>query len=180
MFRATSEPIFRSTSNHLIPSRFYTKVLRVYPPKPSSDVAETLPSNQASSSTSPVQTPPVDATNDLEIHKIGGDLKIPAKDAQVKDDPLQYIYQVQILEEPHDKSHEKGKAAQKDREQWCGRLVDVRCNTMRHVDIVIFKECDLTISFLLVVTVWLSQSQFSGGSFEIVLTVMQQWLRLGP
>lgn len=137
-----------------------------------------MPPNQASSSTSPVQTPPLDTTSDIQIHKIGGDLKIPAQEAHAKDDPLQYIYQVQILEEPHDKSHEKGKAVQKDKGQWSGRLVDVRCNTMRHVDNMILEVHDLTF-LLVVVTAWHSQSQFSGGSSVIVLTAMQPWLRLG-
>ncbi|KAH0838447.1 chromatin remodeling complex protein [Lanmaoa asiatica] len=114
---------------------FYAKVLRVCSPKPSPEITEALPPNQASSSTSPVhQTPPAD---DVQIHKIGSDLKIPAKEAHARDDPLQYIYQVQILEEPHDKSHEKGKATQKDKGQWSGRLVDVQCNTMRHVDVIL-------------------------------------------
>ncbi|KAG6381334.1 chromatin remodeling complex protein [Boletus reticuloceps] len=110
--------------------KFYAKVLRVYPPKPPSEVVEALSPNQASSSTSPVQTPPAETSSNVQIHKIGGDLKIPVKEAHAKDDPLQYIYQVQILEETHDKSHEKGKAVQKDKGQWSGRLLDVRCNTM--------------------------------------------------
>ncbi|KAF8140096.1 chromatin remodeling complex protein [Boletus edulis] len=110
--------------------KFYAKVLCAYPPKPPSEVAEALSPNQASSSTSPVQTPPAETLSNVQIHKIGGDLKIPVKEAHAKDDPLQYIYQVQILEETHDKSHEKGKAVQKDKGQWSGRLLDVRCNTM--------------------------------------------------
>jgi bromodomain adjacent to zinc finger domain protein 1A len=115
----------------LISFRFYAKVLRISPPNPSTEVTEALPPNQASSSTSPVQADPEDTTNDVQIHKIGGDLKIPAKEAQAKDDPVQYTYQVQILEEPHEKGHEKGKTSQKDKGQWCGRLVDVRSNMMR-------------------------------------------------
>lgn len=95
-----------------------------------------------------MQTPPVDTTNDVHIHKIGGDLKIPAKEAHAKDDPFQYIYQVQILEESHDKSHEKGKAAQKDKGQWNGRLVDVWCNTMRHVNVMVLETSDLIFIFL--------------------------------
>jgi len=179
MYRGTSELVLSLTPNHLIPFRFYAKVFRVYPPKPSSEVAETLPPNQASSSTSPVQSPPVDTTNDVQIHKIGGDLKIPAKEAHAKDDPLQYSYQVQILEEPHDKSHEKGKAVQKDKGQWSGRLVDVRCNMMRHVGIMMLEVYDLTVFLLVVVTAWLSRSRFSGGSSAIALTAMRPWLHLG-
>lgn len=121
----------------------------------------------------------METASDVHIHKIGGDLKIPAKEAQAKDDPLQYIYQVQILEEPHDKSHEKGKAVQKDKGQWSGRLVDVRCNTMRYVVLMLLEVYDLTIFLLAVVIVWHSQSQFSGGSSVIVLTAMQPWLLLG-
>lgn len=127
-----------------MPARFYAKVLRVCPSKPSSEVMEILPPDQASSSTSPVQTPPVDTTSDIQVHKIGGDLKIPAQQALAKDGPLQYIYQVQILEEPHEKSHEKGKAVQKDKGQWSGRLLDVRCNTMRYIDVMASEVYGLT------------------------------------
>ncbi|KAH7883746.1 chromatin remodeling complex protein [Phlebopus sp. FC_14] len=108
--------------------KFYAKVVLVYPPKSTTDSADALP--QASSSTSPPQTHALDAADNLHIHKIGGDLTIPAKDALVRDDPLKYSYKVQILEEQHDKSHEKGKASFKDRAKWSGSLMDVQCTAM--------------------------------------------------
>jgi hypothetical protein len=113
-------------------SRFYAKIVQVYPPKSDNGVAEPSPPNQASSSTSP-QIPPLAAEDNLQIHKIGGDLKIPIKEAAVRDDPLKYFYKVQILEEQHDKSHEKGKAALKDKAKWSGSLMDVQSAAMRYV-----------------------------------------------
>ena len=89
--------------------------------------------NQASSSSAP---PPPNGTSTgdtVQIHKIGGDLKMPAKEALARDDPLKYLYKVQILEEQHERSHDKGKAAVKDKAKWTGSLMDVQCSAMRFV-----------------------------------------------
>ena len=67
----------------------------------------------------------------LPIHKLSGDLKIPAKDVNAKDDPAKYFYKVQILEEQNEKSHEKSKTTAKDRAKWNGSLMEVQCNVMR-------------------------------------------------
>ncbi|KAF8844084.1 hypothetical protein BDN67DRAFT_944466 [Paxillus ammoniavirescens] len=110
--------------------KFYAKVVQVYPRKIDPGVAESSPQNQASSSTSPPQSPRPVAEDNVQIHKIGGDLKITTKEALARDDPLKYFYKIQILEEQHDKSHEKGKASLKDKAKWSGRLMDVQCTTM--------------------------------------------------
>jgi len=114
-------------------TRFYAKVVQVYPPKVTGESVDT--ENQASSSSAP---PPPNGTSPddaVQIHKVGGDLKIPAKEALVRDDPSKYFYKVQILEEQHEKSHEKGKAAAKDKAKWTGTLMDVQCSTMRSVPV---------------------------------------------
>ncbi|KIJ68264.1 hypothetical protein HYDPIDRAFT_146150 [Hydnomerulius pinastri MD-312] len=110
--------------------KFYARVVQVYPPKSGPGGAEPSLPNEASTSTSPPQTSPPVTEDNLQIHKMGGDLKIPAKDALVKDDPLKYFYKVQILEEQHDKSHEKGKSSLKDKAKWSGSLMDVQCTAM--------------------------------------------------
>lgn len=89
--------------------------------------------NLASSSSGPPPPNGNSAGDTVQVHKIGGDLKIPAKEALVRDDPLKYFYKVQILEEQHEKSHEKGKAAAKDKAKWTGSLMDVQCSAMRFV-----------------------------------------------
>ncbi|KIK82429.1 hypothetical protein PAXRUDRAFT_64788, partial [Paxillus rubicundulus Ve08.2h10] len=110
--------------------KFFAKVVQVYPQKIDPGVVEASSPNQASSSTSPPQPPPLAVEDNVQIHKIGGDLKIPIKEALARDDPLKYFYKVQILEEQHDKSHEKGKASLKDKAKWSGRLIDVQCTAM--------------------------------------------------
>ena len=108
--------------------RFYARVLQVYPSKPASDNADVPPENQASSST--LAPPPVPEET-VQIHKIGGDLKIPAKESVARDDPLKYSYKVQILDEQHDRSHEKGKLSLKEKAKWSGSLMDVQCTALR-------------------------------------------------
>lgn len=110
--------------------KFYAKVVQVHPPKTKGDSVGVPAENQASSSSVP--SPPHGIADDdaVPIHKIGGDLKIPAKEALVRDDPLKYFYKIQILEEQHEKSHEKGKAASKDKAKWSGSFMDVQCSVM--------------------------------------------------
>ncbi|KAH7924854.1 chromatin remodeling complex protein [Leucogyrophana mollusca] len=111
--------------------KFYAKVVQVFPPRSTDEGANLVPQNHASSSTSPPQVHHVPQAEDsVQIHKIGGDLKTPAKEALIRDDPMKYFYKIQILEEQHDKSHEKGKAAIKDKAKWSGSLMDVQCSAM--------------------------------------------------
>jgi hypothetical protein len=97
------------------------------------------------------------------IHNLSGDLKIPAKDVNAKDDPAKYFYKVQILEEQNDKSHEKSKTTAKDRAKWNGSLMEVQCNVMRCEVLIIFLSLELMLViplFATVVTVLLSQNQY--------------------
>ncbi|KAG1719258.1 chromatin remodeling complex protein [Suillus lakei] len=84
----------------------------VHPPKAKGESVGVPAENQASSSSAP--SPPHRTTDNdaIQIHKIGGDLK------------------VQILEEQHEKSHEKGKAAAKDKAKWSGSFMDVQCTAI--------------------------------------------------
>jgi len=92
------------------------------------------PANHASTSTSTSPESVLSPISDDEpqpIHNLSGDLKIPAKDANAKDDPAKYFYKVQILEEQNEKSHEKSKTTARDRAKWNGSLMEVQCNVMR-------------------------------------------------
>jgi len=67
-------------------------------------------------------------------HVIGGDLRIPTKEATAKDDPLQYYYWVHVTELEKDKSHEKGKSSVKNNDNesnLVGSLIEVQCGIMR-------------------------------------------------
>lgn len=67
----------------------------------------------------------------VPIHKLGGDLKVPAKEVNAKDDPTKYFYKVQILEEQNEKSHEKSKIPAKERAKYNGSSMEVQCPVMR-------------------------------------------------
>jgi hypothetical protein len=124
-------------SDSLLLYRFWAKVVQVFPPKPSTDAAATLgasSSKQASTSTSPESVlSPMSDDEQQSIHKLSGDLKVPAKEVNAKDDPTKYFYKVQILEEQNEKSHEKSKTSAKDRAKWSGSLMEVQCSVMRCV-----------------------------------------------
>lgn len=70
-----------------------------------------------------------------EPHVLGGDLKIPAKDANAKDDPTLYFYWVHILELEKDKNDKSKGATTKPTEapdpQMIGSLMEVQCGMMR-------------------------------------------------
>lgn len=106
--------------------RYYAQVKRVYPPKYSSDEKARDAHKDAPSSSS---------TEDDIPHVIGGDLKIPIKDANAQDNPALYFYWVNILELEKDKSHEKKavtpKTTEKD-DKMVGSLMEVQCGMMRY------------------------------------------------
>lgn len=108
-------------------ARYYARVERVYPPKYSSDpkardAHKDSPSSSASSS-----------SEDDAPHVIGGDLKIPTKDANTQDNPTLYYYWVHILELEKDKSHDKSKGSFRGVEiQLVGSLMEVQCGMMRY------------------------------------------------
>lgn len=156
--------------------------MQVFPPKVSTDVVAPTavsPSKQASTSTSPTSDlSPMSEDEPHNIHKLGGDLKVPAKDVNAKDDPAKYFYKVQILEEQNEKSHEKSKTTAKDRAKWSGSLMEVQCSVMRY-DILDFSLFATSLMRAAVVTVLLSRSQFCVGLFAIVWTVILLLLRRG-
>ncbi|KAF8078446.1 chromatin remodeling complex protein [Lyophyllum atratum] len=107
-------------------TKYYARVEKVYPPKYSSDVrARDAHKESPSSSTSTLE--------DDAPHIIGGDLKIPTKDANIQDNPALYFYWVHILELEKDKSHDKkassSKSADKDGKM-VGSLMEVQCGMM--------------------------------------------------
>jgi hypothetical protein len=105
-------------------------------------------------------------------HVIGGDLKIPTKDAIVQDNPALYFYWVHILELEKDKSHDKSKGASKSSDKdgkMVGSLMEVQCGMMR------YRSFTLNASILeshtyspLAVTVFLSPNRSCADSFAIV------------
>lgn len=106
-------------------TKYYAVVERVYPPKYSSDMgARDAHKESSSSSTSTLE--------DDVPHIIGGDLKIPTKDALAQDSPNLYFYWVHILELEKDKSHEKKQATPKnaDKDGKVGSLMEVQCGMM--------------------------------------------------
>ena len=111
----------------LVTQRYYARVDKVYPPKYSFDVKARDAHKDASSSSylSLVNDPP---------HVIGGDLRIPTKEATAKDDPSLYFYWVHVTELEKDKSHEKGKSSVKNNDKesnLVGSLIEVQCGIMR-------------------------------------------------
>lgn len=110
--------------------RFWAKVVQAYPPRSTADAAS--PTKQVSTSISSTSDPPhMFEDESVPIHQLGGDLKVPAKEANSKDDPAKYFYKVQILEEQNEKSHEKSKIPAKERVKYNGSLMEVQCPVMR-------------------------------------------------
>jgi len=108
--------------------RYYARVQKVYPPKAISDTDLT----QGQSSSSPFTPPP--PPHEERAHMIGGDLKIPAKDANAKDDPAKYYYGVQVLELEKERSHDKNRSITKGpgkEDSRTGSIMEVQCNLMR-------------------------------------------------
>ncbi|EGO04257.1 hypothetical protein SERLA73DRAFT_82321 [Serpula lacrymans var. lacrymans S7.3] len=100
--------------------KLYAKVVKVFPP--------TSATNRSTSTSSPLL--PSVKEEALTVHATGGDLRIPFKEALVKDDPLKYLYQVQILEDRYEKCYEKGKVQARAQVNPSGNLVDVQCTSM--------------------------------------------------
>ncbi|KZT06884.1 chromatin remodeling complex protein [Laetiporus sulphureus 93-53] len=108
--------------------KFLARVIQVIPPKASAiaSTSRASPLGPSSSSSSPL--------SDVEqpIHKLAEDLKIPVKDSIARDDPVQYVYRVQILDEEQQpgagRSHDKHKG--KEAAKWSGAVMDVDCSVM--------------------------------------------------
>ncbi|KJA26175.1 hypothetical protein HYPSUDRAFT_133617 [Hypholoma sublateritium FD-334 SS-4] len=104
--------------------KYYARVDKVYPPKYNADPKARDAHMDASSSSALDEDPP---------HVIGGDLKVPSKDAFANDDPTLYYYWVHLTELERDKSHEKGKSSAKVTDQdkrLVGSLIEVQCGMM--------------------------------------------------
>ena len=105
-------------------------------------------------------------------HIIGGDLKIPSKDAYNNDNPTLYYYWVHVLELEKDKNSDKPRAIPRNNEErkMIGSLLEVQCGMMRCVS-----PCRATRPLAhrrLVATDFLFQSPFSGASSGTASTVM--------
>lgn len=76
-------------------------------------------------------------------HEIGGNLRIPAKDALTQDDPNLYFYWVHVTELERDKSREsKAMAAKAEKDmQMVGSLMEVQCGMLRFVRHAQGKAC---------------------------------------
>lgn len=97
--------------------------MKVYPPR--------ALRTRASSSTSDSISPPSD--DEMEPHRVSGDLKQPIAQLNAADDPKTYYYKVQLIEEgvtaEPEYSDLKGKG--KTPAKWGGSLMEVQCEAMR-------------------------------------------------
>jgi bromodomain adjacent to zinc finger domain protein 1A len=93
IFKERGTPnLSRTLTIRLTFSRYYARVMQVFPPR-SSLVATTPPSL------------PSKPDEEDQIHKLASDLKLPVKDANVRDDPQKYLYKIQIHEDNKEKGH---------------------------------------------------------------------------
>lgn len=80
---------------------------------------------------------PLSADQRMPLHVIGGDLKIPVKDAMEKDDPARYFYQIQIIDEERSSdsklSVKDREARETNRAKWSASLMEVQCGVLRYV-----------------------------------------------
>jgi len=95
--------------------------MQVFPPR----------SSLAAAITSPLPSKP---NEEDQIHKLASDLKLPVKDANVRDEPQKYLYKIQI----HEDNKEKATAGPNDKpgtekSKWSGSLMEVQCSTMRYI-----------------------------------------------
>ncbi|CAL1696016.1 unnamed protein product [Somion occarium] len=110
--------------------KYFARVVQVFPPRPPLPIQSTSrlgSEEQASTSSSPL------SDEEPSIHRIAEDMKIPVKEANIRDDPAKYYYKVQILEEERQpgagKQSEKSKGKDKQ-SKYSGSLMDVQCADM--------------------------------------------------
>lgn len=103
-------------------------------------------------------------TTGFEPHSVGVDLRVPAEEALVRDDPLGYFYTVRLIEESdHDSSggddpaHNDTKA-----EKWSGSEMEVKANTLRYYNHTDPCKGPASNIFATAVTGSLSASRYSG------------------
>ena len=111
--------LFRTSGVHLTLSRYYARVMQVFPPR----------SNTAAPTSSPLPHKPEEED---QIHKVASDLKLPLKDANLLDEPQKYLYKIQIHEDNKEKAapgpNDKPEA---EKSKWSGSLMEVQCPSMR-------------------------------------------------
>jgi len=96
-------------------SRYYARVMQVFPPR----------------SSLPAVTPPK-ADEEDQIHKLASDLKLPVKDANIRDDPQKYLYKIQIHEDNKEKvTPSPNDKPEAEKSKWSGSLMEVQCLSMR-------------------------------------------------
>ena len=127
----------RTSLTHFV-SRFVARVVELFLPRSNAKV------NGESTDTAPVaSTSSSPYPNDQPLpHQIHGDLKVSAKEVNAADDPMKYLYKVQILEEEKSEGRDKYTASTKEaRAKWNGTITEVRCNVMRWVVLQLFHTC---------------------------------------
>ncbi|KAF8581380.1 chromatin remodeling complex protein [Ramaria rubella] len=72
--------------------RYWARVIQVYPPR-------ALRARASSTTSDNTTSPPPDAVDEVEPHRISGDLKQPIAQLNAIDDPKSYYYKVQLIEE---------------------------------------------------------------------------------
>lgn len=111
---------FNTLSIYLTPCRYYARVMQVFPPR---------------SSTSPSGASPFPSKSEEEdqIHKLASDLKLPVKDANLRDDPQKYLYKIQIHEDNKEKTPtaSPNDKLEAEKSKWSGSLMEVQCSSMR-------------------------------------------------
>jgi len=99
--------------------RYYARVMQVFPPR--SSLATTTPSSS-----------PQKADEEDQIHKLASDLKLPVKDANIRDDPQKYLYKIQIHEDNKEKvTASPNEKPDTEKSKWSGSLMEVQCPSMR-------------------------------------------------
>ena len=106
--------------SYLTSARYYARVMQVFPPR----------STLVASTSSPLPTQPEEED---QIHKLATDLKLPVKDANIRDDPQKYLYKIQIHEDNKEKAATVAPNDNPDEEKskWSGSLMEVQCPSMR-------------------------------------------------
>lgn len=100
-------------------SRYYARVMQVFPPRSSLVPATSSPF-------------PSNPDEEEQIHKLASDLKLPVKDANIRDDPQKYLYKIQIHEDNKEKvSADPTDKAEAEKSRWSGSLMEVQCSSMR-------------------------------------------------
>lgn len=92
---------------------------------------QVFPPRSALAATTSSPFPPKPDEED-QIHKVASDLKLPVKDANVRDDPQKYLYKIQIHEDNKEKpAPSPNGESETEKSKWSGSLMEVQCSSMR-------------------------------------------------